>query len=68
MRKYAAEFLGTILLVFFGAGTAALVLGYRLFGSSLAAGVVAVSLAFGLIYAALVYVIGRYPAATSTRR
>jgi aquaporin Z len=58
VRKYAAEFLGTILLVFFGAGTAALVLGYRLFGSSLAAGVVAVSLAFGLIYAALVYVIG----------
>jgi len=57
-RKYAAEFLGTILLVFFGAGVATLVLGYRLFGTSLAAGVVAVSLAFGLIYAALVYVVG----------
>ena len=57
-RKYAAEFLGTILLVFFGAGTATLVLGYKIFGSSLAAGVVAVALAFGLIYAALVYVIG----------
>lgn len=57
-RKFAAEFLGTILLVFFGAGTATLVLGYRLFGSSLAAGIVAIALAFGLIYAALVYVIG----------
>jgi aquaporin Z len=57
-RKYAAEFLGTILLVFFGAGVATLVLGYKLFGTSLAAGIVAVSLAFGLIYAALVYVVG----------
>jgi aquaporin Z len=57
-RKYAAEFLGTILLVFFGAGAAALVFGYRLYGSSLAAGIVAVSLTFGLIYAALVYVVG----------
>jgi aquaporin Z len=57
-RKYAAEFLGTVVLVFFGAGVAALVLGYRIFGSSLAAGVVAVALAFGLVYAALVYVIG----------
>ncbi len=57
-RKYAAEFLGTIILVFFGAGAAALVLGYRIFGSSPAAGIVAVALAFGLTYAALVYVIG----------
>jgi aquaporin Z len=57
-RKYAAEFVGTILLVFFGAGVATLVLGYKLFGASLAAGIIAVSLAFGLIYAALVYVVG----------
>jgi aquaporin Z len=57
-RKFAAEFLGTILLVFFGAGVATLVFGYRIFGSSLAAGVVAVALAFGLIYSALVYVTG----------
>ena len=57
-RKYAAEFLRTILLVFFGAGAATLFLGYRLFGDSLAAGILAVSLTFGLIYAALVYVAG----------
>ena len=57
-RKFAVEFLGTIILVFFGVGVAALVLGYRIFGSSLAAGIVAVALAFGLAYAALVYVIG----------
>ncbi len=57
-RKFAAEFLGTVLLVFFGAGVATLVLGYRIFGSSLAAGIIAISLAFGLIYASLVYVIG----------
>jgi aquaporin Z len=57
-RKYAAEFVGTLLLVFFGAGAAALIFGYGLYGSSYAAGVVAVALAFGLIYAALVYVTG----------
>jgi len=57
-RKFAVEFLGTIILVFFGVGVAALVLGYRIFGSSLAAGIVAIALAFGLAYAALAYVIG----------
>jgi len=57
-RKYAAEFLGTILLVFFGAGSATLIIGYKMFGSSLAAGILTVSLTFGLIYAALVYVAG----------
>ena len=57
-RRYAAEFLGTMILIFFGVGAAALVLGYRIFGSSLAAGMVAVALAFGLTLAALAYVIG----------
>jgi aquaporin Z len=57
-RKYTAEFLGTLLLVFFGAGAATLVFGFRLFGTSVAAGVLLVSLTFGLIYAALVYVTG----------
>jgi len=57
-RKYAAEFLGTILLVFFGAGAATLIFGFRLFGTSVAAGILLVSLTFGLIYAALVYVTG----------
>lgn len=57
-RKYAAEFLGTILLVFFGAGSATLMLGYHMYGGSLAAGILTVSLTFGLIYAALVYVAG----------
>jgi aquaporin Z len=57
-RKFAAEFLGTILLVFFGVGAATLVFGYRAFGTSLAAGILLVALTFGLIYAALVYVTG----------
>jgi aquaporin Z len=58
MRKLAAELLGTALLVLFGAGAATLVFGFRIFGSSYAAGLVAVALAFGLVYAALAYVIG----------
>jgi aquaporin Z len=57
-RKFAAELLGTALLVLFGAGASTLVFGFRIFGSSYAAGLVAVALAFGLIYGALVYVIG----------
>jgi aquaporin Z len=57
-RKFLAELLGTALLVFFGAGVATLVFGFGFTGRSVAAGLVAVALAFGLIYAALVYVIG----------
>jgi aquaporin Z len=58
MRKFAAELLGTALLVLFGAGAATLVFGFRIFGSSYAAGLLAVALAFGLVYAALAQVIG----------
>jgi aquaporin Z len=57
-RRFTAELLGTAVLVFFGAGVAALVFGFRIFGASLAAGLIAVALAFGLVYAGLVYVIG----------
>lgn len=50
MRKYIAEFIGTLLLVFFGAGTA--VFGIETMGTA------AVALAFGFILLALVYAIG----------
>jgi aquaporin Z len=57
-RKFAAEFLGTAILVFFAVGTATLMFGFRLAGGSVAAGVVATALAFGLTLLALVYMIG----------
>ena len=57
-RKAAAEMLGTGLLVFFGCGVATVTFGYRAFGSSFAAGVIASSLAFGIVMAALVALIG----------
>jgi aquaporin Z len=57
-RKYAAEFLGTALLVLFGAGMATLVFGFRIFGGDVASGILAVALAFGLILTLLVYVLG----------
>lgn len=50
MRKYVAEFAGTLLLVFFGAGTA--VFGIETMGKA------GVALAFGFILMALVYAIG----------
>ena len=40
-RSMFAEFLGTALLVFFGAGTATLSFGFKITGTSLSAGVVA---------------------------
>ena len=48
-RKAAAELLGTALLVFFGCGVATVTFGFRAVGSSYAAGVVASSLAFGIV-------------------
>ena len=57
-RALFAEFFGTALLVFFGAGVATLTLGFHLTGSSHSAGVVAIALAFGLVVLVLVYALG----------
>ena len=48
-RKLVAEFLGTALLVIFAVGVATLSFGFRLYGSSISAGVVTTALAFGLV-------------------
>ncbi len=58
MRRYVAELLGTGLLVFFGVGVATLDFGFKFDGGSIAAGVVATALAFGLVLLALAYVLG----------
>ena len=58
IRKLAAEFLGTAILVFFAVGVATLMFGFKFTGLSVAAGVVATALAFGLTLLALVYLIG----------
>jgi len=58
IRKFAAEFLGTAILVFFAVGVATLMFGFKFAGASVAAGVVATALAFGLTLLALVYLIG----------
>lgn len=58
IRKLAAEFLGTAILVFFAVGVATLMFGFKFDGGSVAAGVVATALAFGLTLLALVYLIG----------
>jgi aquaporin Z len=58
MRKLAAEALGTALLVIIGVGVATLCFGFKVTGSSGAAGVVATALAFGLVLLVMVYAIG----------
>ena len=58
VRKLAVEFLGTGILVFFAVGVATLMFGFKFDGASVAAGVVATALAFGLTLLALVYLIG----------
>jgi aquaporin Z len=58
IRKFAAEFLGTAILVYFAVGVATLMFGFKFDGASVAAGVVATALAFGLTLLALVYLIG----------
>jgi aquaporin Z len=57
-KKLAAEFVGTAILVLIAVGVATENFGFKLFGSSLAAGVVTTSLAFGLVLLALAYAIG----------
>ena len=58
IRKLVAEALGTALLVIFAVGTATLMFGFQLAGSSTAAGVVTTALAFGLVLLALAYALG----------
>ena len=58
LRKFAVEFLGTAILVFLAVGAATLMFGFKFDGGSVAAGVVATALAFGLTLLALVYLIG----------
>jgi aquaporin Z len=57
-KKLAAEFVGTAILVIIAVGTATETFGFKLFGGSIAAGVAATALAFGLVLIALVYAIG----------
>lgn len=57
-RKFVAELLGTFLLVFFAVGVATLMFGFKFDGGSVAAGVVATALCFGLVLLSLCYVIG----------
>jgi aquaporin Z len=57
-RKLAAELFGTATLVFFAVGTATLMFGFGFDGGSVAAGVVATSLSFGLVLMGLAYVLG----------
>ncbi|MGO8961663.1 MAG: MIP/aquaporin family protein [Streptosporangiaceae bacterium] len=58
VRKCTAEFLGTMILVFVGAGVATVTFGFHGYGTSVAAGTVAVALAFGLVLIGLVAMIG----------
>jgi aquaporin Z len=57
-RKFFAEFFGTATLVFFGVGVATLMFGFKFDGGSVAAGVVATALTFGLVLMALAYTLG----------
>jgi aquaporin Z len=57
-RKFFSELLGTVVLVIVGVGVATLSFGFKLYGTSDSAGVVATALAFGLILLALAYTLG----------
>jgi len=56
--KLIAEFIGTALLVFCGAGVATASFGLGLTGNTVAAGVVATALVFGLVMLVLAYALG----------
>ncbi|HUZ10785.1 MAG TPA: MIP family channel protein [Acidimicrobiales bacterium] len=58
VRRLIAELVGTFFLVFFAVGVATLMFGFRFDGGSVAAGVVATALSFGLVLLALAYVLG----------
>jgi aquaporin Z len=57
-RKFAAEALGTAVLVIVGVGVATLSFGFGLTGTSVSAGVAATALAFGFVLLALAYTLG----------
>lgn len=57
-RKFAAELIGTTLLVIVGVGVATVSFGFKATGTSTSAGVVATALAFGLVLLALAYTLG----------
>lgn len=58
IRKFVAEAMGTALLVIFAVGAATLMFGFKLAGTSTAAGVVTTAMAFGLVLLALAYALG----------
>ena len=68
IRKLTVEFLGTAILVYLAVGVATLMFGFKFAGGSVAAGVVATALAFGLTLLALVYMIGPISGSHVTRR
>ena len=57
-RRWTAELIGTGLLIFFGAGMATIVFGFRAYGGSVAAGILLTGLVFGLVLLGLVAVVG----------
>lgn len=61
IKKFISEFVGTLLLVFFGCGTAVAANKYvaGVFGEGLSFNMLLIAFAFGLILMALVYTIGR---------